>query len=68
MEARTSVTLPKDLLDSIDRVDRNRSGFLEHAARTYLARLQKELREQEDRRADQLNKDALDVLDYQTLT
>ena len=74
MKVKTSITLSEDLLADIDaHADRfkNRSDFLEEAARAYLARL---AREEIDRRdleiinanADALNDEALDVLAYQT--
>jgi metal-responsive CopG/Arc/MetJ family transcriptional regulator len=39
VKAKTSITLPRDLLASIDRHDQNRSAFIEQAVRAYLARL-----------------------------
>ena len=72
MRVKTSVTLPRDLLASIDRHDQNRSAFIERAARAYLARLEKALRDAADvriidRNADRLNREAEDVLEYQRL-
>ncbi len=72
MKAKTSITLPSDLLKRIDRADANRSAFLERAARAYLARLEKAQREAADaeiinRHADRLNAEAVDVLAYQGL-
>ncbi len=72
MRVKTSVTLPRDLLERIDRADPNRSAFLERAGRAYLARMEKTRRDARDaeiinRNADRLNKEALDVLDYQGL-
>jgi metal-responsive CopG/Arc/MetJ family transcriptional regulator len=72
VKAKTSITLPRDLLDSIDRHDQNRSAFIEHAVRAYLARLEKTLRDAADVRiidgnADRLNREAEDVLEYQRL-
>jgi metal-responsive CopG/Arc/MetJ family transcriptional regulator len=69
---KTSITLPDDLLKSIDRADPNRSAFVEKASRAYLARLEKENREARDvqiinARADHLNQEAMDVLEYQGL-
>ena len=69
---KTSVTLPEDLLGEIDRADLNRSGFLERAARNYLAQMRKAAREAADTaildaNADRLNLEALDVLEYQDL-
>lgn len=72
MRVKTSITLPRDLLDSIDREDRNRSAFIERASRAYLAHLAKAEREALDvriinRNADRLNSEAQDVLEYQGL-
>ncbi|MGA2133806.1 MAG: type II toxin-antitoxin system CcdA family antitoxin [Bryobacteraceae bacterium] len=72
MRVKTSVTLPQDLLAQIDRVDDNRSAFVERAARAYLARLERAKREARDieiinRNAERLNAEALDVLDYQRI-
>jgi len=72
MKVKTSITLPEDLLQDIDRVDSNRSSFLERAARQYLAAMEKARRQARDAtildaHAKQLNEEALDVLDYQGL-
>ena len=72
MRVKTSVTLPDDLVAKIDRADSNRSGFLEKAARLYLAQLDKARLDARDAtildsRAEQLNREALDVLGYQDL-
>lgn len=72
MRVKTSITLPEDLLTSIDRADQNRSAFIERASRAYLARLEKAKREARDieiinAHADRLNEEAMDVLDYQGL-
>ena len=72
MRVKTSVTLPADLLESIDRADPNRSAFIERAARAYLARLRKAERAARDiqiinRNAERLNHEAQDVLEYQRL-
>ncbi|HWZ29804.1 MAG TPA: hypothetical protein VNX18_00630 [Bryobacteraceae bacterium] len=72
MRVKTSVTLPKDLLVRIDRVERNRSAFVEKASRVYLANLEREQRNARDLQilnanADRLNAEAADVLDYQAL-
>jgi hypothetical protein len=37
---KTSITLPADLLERLDRIDSNRSAFLKRAAPVYLARLE----------------------------
>ena len=72
VRVKTSITLPQDLLRSIDRVDPNRSAFLERASRAYLARLEKAAREEKDAgilnaQAARLNEEACDVLEYQGL-
>lgn len=72
MKVKTSITLPEDLLLSIDQTDPNRSSFLEKAARQYLAALAKSRRNEKDaeilgERAESLNREALDVLEYQDL-
>ena len=69
---KTSVTLPDDLLEKIDRTNSNRSSFLEQAARQYLAYLERNHREKQDSailnaQANSLNEEALDVLEYQDL-
>jgi len=70
VRVKTSVTLPADLLATIDQVDSNRSAFVERAARTYLAHLARAKREARDieiinRNAERLNAEARDVLGYQ---
>jgi len=72
VRVKTSITLPRDLLVSIDQADSNRSAFLERAARAHLARLEKARRAARDieiinRHADRLNQEARDVLEYQGL-
>jgi len=69
---KTSITLPKDLLGRLDRVDRNRSALIERAARAYLAEMEKQARDRRDveiigRHAARLNREALDTLEYQRL-
>ena len=44
MRVKTSITLPKELLSRLDRVDKNRSALIERAALAYLARLEREKR------------------------
>jgi metal-responsive CopG/Arc/MetJ family transcriptional regulator len=70
VRVKTSITLPQDLLARIDRLDSNRSAFVERAARAYLARLERARREARDiqiinRNAERLNAEAMDVLEYQ---
>ena len=72
MRIKTSITLPEDLLACIDRADSNRSALIERATRAYLARLEKARREARDAEiinanADHLNREAMDVLEYQGL-
>lgn len=72
MRAKTSITLPRDLLKRIDRIDRNRSALLERAAVAYLAQLERQARDRKDieiieRNAERLNREALDSLEYQQL-
>ena len=72
MRVKTSITLPDDLLKTIDRMESNRSAFIERASRAYLARLEKAKREARDIEiinscADRLNQEAQDVLEYQGL-
>jgi metal-responsive CopG/Arc/MetJ family transcriptional regulator len=72
MRVKTSVTLPSSLLEEIDRLNSNRSAFLEEAALAYLAQNAKKSREAKDaaiidKHANRLNREAADVLEYQTL-
>ncbi len=69
---KTSVTLSSALLEEIDRLDTNRSAFLERAAQLYLARAARADRDARDaaildRHAERLNREAADVLEYQDL-
>jgi metal-responsive CopG/Arc/MetJ family transcriptional regulator len=73
MRVKTSVTLPDDLLKQIDGAGSNRSSFLERAARRFLAEIEKGRREARDAailnaHAERLNKEAMDVLEYQDLS
>ena len=72
MRIKTSVTLSTMLLEAIDKVDGNRSAFLERAAIAYLTNLEHRQRDQRDvniinRNAKRLNREAEDVLGYQRL-
>jgi metal-responsive CopG/Arc/MetJ family transcriptional regulator len=69
---KTSITLPKELLVRLDRLDRNRSAVVERAALSYLAQLEKQERDRKDIeiidcRAKSLNREALDTLECQRL-
>ena len=70
MRVKTSITLPEDLLKSIDRRESNRSAFIEKASRAYLAsteRMERDARDLEiiNRNAKRLNREAMDALKYQ---
>jgi len=72
VRVKTSVTLPKQLLGRLDRVDKNRSAILERAAVAYLARLEREARDNKDieiieRNAKRLNREAMDALKYRQI-
>ena len=72
MRVKTSITLPRELLARLDRVDRNRSALLERAAEAYLKELGRRERDRRDiaiidKNAARLNREAADVLDYQKL-
>ena len=72
VRVKTSITLPKELLGKLDRVDKNRSALLERAARAYLLSLERQSRDRKDieiinRVAERLNREAKDTLDYQQL-
>ncbi|MFN7946962.1 MAG: ribbon-helix-helix domain-containing protein [Blastocatellia bacterium] len=73
MRVRTSVTISKDLLRAIDKLSgqhKNRSEFIEAALRNYIAQLIRQQQNARDleiinRRADDLNEEAMDVHGYQ---
>ncbi len=73
MKIRTSIAVDKALLkkaDQLSRRYRNRSEFIEAALRAYAGRVtrhEKKARDLEiiNRLAEDLNQEALDVLDYQ---
>lgn len=72
MRVKTSITLPRELLRRLDRLDKNRSALLERAALVYLAHLEREARDRRDfeiidQSAERLNREAMDTLDYQQL-
>ncbi len=76
MKAKTSITLSEDLITVIDRradqMKRSRSEFIETALRVFvhqLARREINSRDLEiiNRRAESLNREAADVLDYQAV-
>jgi metal-responsive CopG/Arc/MetJ family transcriptional regulator len=70
MRIKTTITLPRELLGRLDRVDKNRSALLERAALAYLARIESSGRDWRDleiinRNAGRLNREAMDTLEYQ---
>lgn len=73
MKVKTSITLSGSVLSAIDRRVgdfKSRSDFLESAAKHYLAQLSSAEKDKKDfeiieRRADALNREAEDVLDFQ---
>ena len=75
MKVKTSITLSKDLLKMIDEYTgeyKNRSEFIETAAWALIAKRAQDERDARDleilnRRAERLNAEALDVLDYQVI-
>lgn len=74
MRIKTSVSLPADLLEALDEAagpeGPNRSRMLELAAREYLERRTRAIREARDRRilddvAAKLNREMKEVLEFQ---
>ncbi len=73
MKSKTSITLTKELIRSIDEEyggRKSRSQFIEEAVRDYLAKGLRQKRDLADARilnkqAEKLNKEAADVLSYQ---
>ena len=74
MKTKTSVTLSSEHLKRIDREigdNTSRSAFIEAAVRAFLLAKHRELRDDRDRwildsAAEELNAEAVDVLDFQT--
>jgi metal-responsive CopG/Arc/MetJ family transcriptional regulator len=73
MKVKTSITLSDNVLTAIDRKMgdfKSRSDFLEFAAKSYLAQLARTEKDKKDleiinRRAEAINREAEDVLDFQ---
>ncbi len=72
MKVRTSITVDKHLLETVDRLSGkdDRSRLIEAALRAYIAQAVRHEQNAEDLKiinslADELNQEALDVLDYQ---
>ena len=76
MKVKTSISLSKELLDAVDerarRHKKTRSDFIEAAAWTFIRQLIRNEQNARDleiinRRADFLNQEASDVLEYQAI-
>ena len=73
MKIKTSITLSEDLIKAIDEYAKkynNRSEFIEEAVRVFIKQLIRRQQDTKDleiinRRADCLNREAMDVLSYQ---
>lgn len=73
MKIRTTISLPEELVHAIDRRAQDfktRSDFIEMAVRAFIAQLIRDEQNARDlaiinQRADQLNREAADVLAYQ---
>jgi metal-responsive CopG/Arc/MetJ family transcriptional regulator len=71
VRVKTSITLPADLLQSIDKINPNRSDFIEKASRAYLTHIERTRRDARDieiynRTAKRLNAEARDAMRYQS--
>jgi metal-responsive CopG/Arc/MetJ family transcriptional regulator len=74
MKEKTSITLSKEVLVSLDRIagsKQSRSAFIESVLTEYLKARVREQREARDlalinRHGEQLNRDAEDALEYQS--
>ena len=76
MRVKTSITLPENLLASIDQhagsFDNNRSAFIEAAVRALISQMERGMRDARDmeiinREADRLNREAEEVLSFQVI-
>jgi metal-responsive CopG/Arc/MetJ family transcriptional regulator len=73
MKVKTSITLSKELLKTVDKLsgrNKSRSEFIEAALKAYITFIIRNEQNAKDleiinRRADDLNEEALDVLAYQ---
>ena len=73
MKVKTSITLSQEVLDLIDHYaerESNRSAFIESALRTYFELIKRNKRDTEDLQrintiSEKLNREALEVLQYQ---
>jgi metal-responsive CopG/Arc/MetJ family transcriptional regulator len=75
MKIKTSITLSKDVIKAVDTFaasDSNRSEFIETAVRRFIKHLKRERQNSTDleiinRKSGTLNREALDVLEYQRI-
>lgn len=73
MKVKTSITLSQALLKEIDTLtgkNGNRSSFIERAVREHITHRKMSVRDRQDlyrinQSADEMNREAEDVLDYQ---
>ena len=76
MKVKTSILLPKELLQTVDQYSESyasRSAFVEQALRAFIAKLAHDEQNAKDldmlnRCADELNQEAIDALTYQVPT
>ncbi|MBI5282498.1 MAG: hypothetical protein HY858_12515 [Candidatus Solibacter usitatus] len=71
MKTRVSVALPEELLRRMDRIGKNRSALMQRAIGEYVTRIEYQKRAARDmgiinRNAARLNREAMDVLGYQS--
>ena len=75
MKIKTSITLSDDVLKAVDKLAKpssNRSEFIESAVRRFIDHLRRERRNAKDlaiinRKSKRLNKEALEVLEFQAI-
>ena len=73
MKVETSILVEKNLLETVDKLsgkDKNRSEFIEAALEAYIAKVSRHTQNAKDleiinEHVNDLNEEALDVLDYQ---
>lgn len=76
MKIKTSITLSDDVLKAVDKLSKpssNRSEFIESAVRRFIDHLRRERRNAKDldiinRKSKRLNKEALEVLEFQVIS
>ncbi len=73
MKVKTSISISKDILEAVDNYStpsRSRSDFIEYVLIEFFKKIECDRQHEKDlkiinRRANRLNKEALDVLHYQ---